>query len=135
MSYDRRSEIMDEYITRNPSSKHIGNDGRSSSHNEILNALSKKGLFGLVGILLLYLVPLHFFIRMMKRKYNWRVRRLATTGVGVVSALMICGLSEAPLMNVRVATTYSFLLVFLFHAIISLADEPDSRSHLSPPES
>ena len=124
VSYQRRSEIMDEFIAENPESRHIGNDGRSSSHNEILNVLSKKGLVGLIGILLLYFVPLRYFMRMMKRKNSWQIRRLATTGVGVVSTLMICGLSEAPLMNVRVATSYSFILIFLYHMIKASENEP-----------
>ena len=128
VNYQRRSEIMDEFIAANPESRHIGNDGRSSSHNEILNVLSKKGLVGLIGILLLYFVPLRYFMRMMKRKNSWQVRRLATTGVGVVSTLMICGLSEAPLMNVRVATSYSFILIFLYHMIRVSVNEPSRES-------
>ncbi len=137
VSYDRRSEIMNEFMEQYPESKHIGNDGRSSSHNEVLNAMSKKGLLGLVGILLLYLVPLQFFIRQMKRERGWKTRRVAAAGVGVVATMIICGLSEAPLMNVRVATTYGFVLVFLFHAInylISQQDEKTSVINVDLPE-
>lgn len=127
VSYDRRSEIMDEFMEQYPESKHIGNDGRSSSHNEILNAMSKKGLLGLVGILLLYLAPLQFFIRHMKREWGWKIRRVAAAGVGVVATMVICGLSEAPLMNVRVATTYAFVLIFLFHAINHLMTQQGAK--------
>ena len=142
VSYDRRSEIMDEFMKQYPESKHIGNDGRSSSHNEILNAMSKKGLLGLVAILMLYLVPLRFFIRYIQKEWDWEIRRVAAAGVGVVSTMMICGLSEAPLMNVRVATTYSFVLTSLFHAINDLMalqeskeSRPPSRSFESPSQS
>ena len=125
VSYDRRSEIMDEFMAEHPASIHIGNDGRSSSHNEVLNALSKKGLLGLASILLLYIIPLQFFIRQLKRGKGWKANRVATAGIGVVATMIICGLSEAPLMNVRVATTYSFVLIFLFHALHNL-DKPAS---------
>ncbi len=130
VSYQRRSEIMESYMERFPASKHIGNDGRSSSHNEILNAMAKKGILGLIAILLLYIVPLHFFIRHLKSGEIAEIKYASLAGIGIVLTMMICGITEAPLMNVRVGATYAMILVFLHH-LISQTTVPGalSRTH------
>ncbi len=117
VSYQRRSEIMQQYVNTYPESTSIGNDGRSSSHNEILNALSKKGLLGMIAILLLYLVPMRYFIQRLRSSSCPQVRHLSLAGTGMVITIIICGITEAPMMNVRVATSYGFLMIFLYHLI------------------
>lgn len=127
VSFQRRSQIMDNFMKRHPDSASIGNDGRSSAHNEILNALSKRGILGAIAILLLYLVPLRFFIRTMRYEDVGPVSHLALGGVGLSITMIICGITEAPLMNVRVSTTYGFMLIFLYHLITS-STTPNKRS-------
>ena len=117
VSYQRRSEIMDNYVRKYADSATIGTDGRSSSHNELLNALSKKGILGVIAILLLYLVPMRYFVHQFRRQTDSTKRQLALAGVGVSFTMIICGVTEAPLMNVRVGTTYAFLIIFLYHLI------------------
>ncbi len=120
VSFQRRSEIMDSYIKRHPDSAAVGNDGRSSAHNEILNALSKRGLLGVLAVLLLYLVPIRFFIRHIRLGDSETVNQLALAGTGIAISMIICGITEAPLMNVRVGTTYGFFMIFLYHLITGL---------------
>lgn len=120
VSFQRRSEIMDSYIKRHPDSAAVGNDGRSSAHNEILNALSKRGLLGVLAVLLLYLVPIRFFIRHIRLGDSETVNQLALAGTGIAISMIICGITEAPLMNVRVGTTYGFFMIFLYHIITGL---------------
>jgi O-antigen ligase len=128
VSYNKRRYLMRMYRRQNEESSHfIGRDGRSSSHNEILNALSQRGLLGLASILLLYFLPFRYFVRQLKSNSSQEVNYACIGGIGAVVAIIICGLTEAPLMNIRVATTYGFTMVFLYH-LISRLTEP-ARSH------
>lgn len=117
VSYPRRGEIMEAYIADHPASASIGTDGRSSSHNEIMDALAKKGLVGVIAVLLLYLVPLRYFVRRMRRARDRTGRSLSVAGAGLVLTVLICGITEAPMMNVRVGTAYAFLLIYLFSVL------------------
>ena len=120
VSYQRRSQIMDDFRKKHPDSASIGNDGRSSAHNEILNALSKRGVIGAIAVLLLYLVPIRFFIKHFRYGDVGVISQLGLAGVGLSLTMIICGITEAPLMNVRVGTTYGFMLIFLYHTICTL---------------
>ncbi|MGI9319045.1 MAG: O-antigen ligase family protein [bacterium] len=128
VSFQRRSQIMDNYAKRHPDSASIGNDGRSSAHNEILNALSKRGLLGALAVLLLYLVPMRYFVRFIRYGDVGVVSQLALAGTGLSITMIVCGITEAPLMNVRVGTTYAFMLVFLYHLVTSLHADYRSSS-------
>ena len=133
VSYQRRSEIMERYMSKYPVSASIGNDGRSSSHNELLNALSKKGILGAVAILLLYLVPLRYFVNRFRlfsarHKICPEKRHLAMAGAGVVFTMIICGVTEAPLMNIRVGTTYGMIMIVLYHLLYIPKRVPQTTS-------
>ncbi len=117
VSYQRRSELMEEYVEDYPQSHSLGNDGRSSAHNEILNAMAKRGVFGVIAVLLLYLVPLRYFCRRYHRANDPQSRNLALAGASCVLAILVCGLTEAPLMNVRVGTTFAFLMVVIYRLL------------------
>jgi UDP-glucose:(heptosyl)LPS alpha-1,3-glucosyltransferase len=108
---------MEEYIDQHPASASIGVDGRSSSHNEIMDAVSKRGLLGVLAILLLYLIPLAFFVNVVRNTRDPTVQHLGLAGGGLVLTMILCGITEAPVMNVRVGTTYAFLLIFLYRAL------------------
>lgn len=101
-------------------------DGRSSSHNEILNAMVQKGLLGLMAIILIYLIPLQHFAKKLKST-NQPVRFYAISGICTISAIAVSGLTEAPLMHTSVSVTYGMLLILLYHSIRNqeLADQKD----------
>ncbi len=131
VSYGRHNEKIKDFIERNPDIKRLKldgkGDGRGSAHNEILDALSKRGLLGLIAILLLYFVPLRFFLFHLKNKDCDELRYVSMGAIGVIATMIICGFTEAPLMNVRVATTYGFLMVFLYHLVIRLTNPTQSH--------
>lgn len=114
VSYQRRAEQMEEYVKNFPQSYSIGNDGRSSAHNEMLNAMAKRGLLGVIAILLLYLVPLRYFVAQIRRMPDTLNKQLAIAGGSCILVMIVCGLTEAPLMNVRVGTTFGFILICLY---------------------
>ncbi|MGH1430082.1 MAG: O-antigen ligase family protein [Neptuniibacter sp.] len=101
-------------------------DGRSSSHNEILNAMVQKGILGLAAILLIYLIPLQHFARKFKST-NQTVRFYAISGICTITSIAVSGLTEAPLMHTSVSVTYGMLLILLYHSIRNqeLADQKD----------
>lgn len=102
-------------------------DGRSSSHNEILNAMVQKGLLGLMAIILIYLIPLQHFSKKLKST-NQTVRFYAISGICTISAIAVSGLTEAPLMHTSVSVTYGMLMILLYHSIRNqeLADQKES---------
>ncbi len=101
-------------------------DGRSSSHNEILNTMVQKGLLGLMAIMLIYLIPLQHFAKKLKST-NQTVRFYAISGICTISAIAVSGLTEAPLMHTSVSVTYGMLMILLYHSIRNqeLADQKD----------
>ena len=101
-------------------------DGRSSSHNELLNSMVQKGILGLAAILLIYLIPLQHFARKFKST-NQTVRFYAISGICTITSIAVSGLTEAPLMHTSVSVTYGMLLILLYHSIRNqeLADEKD----------
>jgi putative flippase GtrA len=62
-------------------------------------------------------VPFRYFVRQLKSNTSEEIKYACIGGIGAVVAIIICGITEAPLMNIRVATTYGFIMVFLYHLI------------------
>ena len=123
VSYQKRSEVMKEYTKAWPISSTIGDDGRSSSHNEFLEAMAKRGILGVIAVLLLYLIPMRGFIRRLHTNHDPTTRVVCHVGVALVVTMILTGITEAPLMNVRVGTTYGFMLVFLYQILASRKKE------------
>ena len=132
VSYQHRSKLMEQYTVKYPESTSIGRDGRSSSHNELLNALSKRGIAGAIAILLLYLIPLRYFIGVFRNNHSHISRQVGLAGAGVVFSIMLCGMTEAPIMNVRVGTTYGFLLILLYHLTMKMHSVPATERVSEP---
>ena len=113
-SYQERSAIKKEMIDAGRVTEHIGTDGRGSAHNEVLNALSKKGLLGFAAILLLYFVPLRYFRKCCKLNGDRLQRNISAAAASSVLMAAICGFAEAPLMSGRFSILYGFLLVVMY---------------------
>ncbi len=113
-NYQQRAEIKQRLIEQGEISRHIGDDGKASAHNELLNAMSHKGLLGLAAILLLYLVPGQFFWRASRAARCQEQRIIAGAGLAFVLSFAICGLAEALLMSGRLATIYALVIVVLY---------------------
>lgn len=116
LSYEENASLRREFKDRYQTHIVGTDDGRSSSHNEILNAMVQKGIIGLMAILLVYLIPLKHFINKIKSNYP-AVKNYAIAGICSISAMIASGLTEAPLMHTSVSVTYGMMLVLLYHAI------------------
>ncbi|WP_306766922.1 O-antigen ligase family protein [Halomonas marinisediminis] len=82
-------------------------------HNEFLNELVKRGVFGLLALLALYLMPMRFFVRQMASQ-NLERRSLAIAGVLLPVAYIDFGLSQAFLAHNSGTMMFAFLLAVLW---------------------
>lgn len=112
-SYAQRSAVRQQLIDQGEVSKYIGTDGKGSSHNEILNALSQRGVLGFAALLLLYLAPAVTFLSQFRSQTDKVPKAIAAAALGGILTIVVCGLAEAPLMSARFATLYGFVLVLM----------------------
>ena len=87
------------------------------SHNEILFALARLGLLGLVALLALYFVPAYYFGRDL-RNPDKEIRSAAAMGLSLCTGIFLLGLSDVvflwweifPFYVVSIALFMSFIL-------------------------
>lgn len=91
------------------------NLGRGEVHNDVLSKTAAMGIFGLVAILLIYIVPFRMF--WIAAKSNVReVRRTGILGITFVSGIVIFGLT-VEFLNLTMATAfYAFTVAVLLAA-------------------
>ncbi|MDQ7734489.1 O-antigen ligase family protein [Halomonas sp. SpR1] len=83
------------------------------AHNEFVDATAKRGILGLVALLLLYLVPLRLFMRELNAP-NLKLRSLAVAGALLPVAYIDFGLSQVFLIHNSGVMIYAFWLVVLW---------------------
>lgn len=131
ISYQENASLRSEYSKRYNLHLPGTEDGKGSSHNEILNAMVQKGIIGLAAILLIYLIPLRHFLKKLKSQ-NSSVRSYSIIGICTISVIAISGLTEAPLMHGSVSVTYGMMLILLYHAIRNTELSTTGTSTCSP---
>lgn len=70
-------------------------------HNDLIDTAARRGLVGLVSLLLLYGVPLVLFATHLRRRRDVQGQALALSGVIVVVAFIGFGLTQSLLRDVR----------------------------------
>lgn len=88
--------------------------GRGEVHNELLSKAAGLGVFGLIAILLIYLVPLRIFYRAMRSGLG-QVRQAGMLGLIFVSGFMVFGLT-VEVLNLTMATAFYSLTVAVLAA-------------------
>lgn len=99
--------------------------GRGEVHNEILSRTVGMGIFGLVAILLIFIVPLKIFIR-RARSVTAQVRQSGILGITFVSGFFVFGLT-VDILNLTMASAfYSFTVAVLLAASLNIhhAEQP-----------
>lgn len=79
------------------------------AHNEFIDAAAKRGIFGLLAVLALYLVPMRLFARQLNAP-DLELRALAVAGVLLPVAYFDFGLSQVFLAHNSGVMVYAFLL-------------------------
>lgn len=88
------------------------------AHNEYLDALSKRGLLGLVFLLCVYLVPLRFFMKKLRQyQTNWRVRPYAIGGALIPLCYIDFALTQVMFAHNIGVMMYAFPIVYFWAAV------------------
>lgn len=90
---------------------------RTHSHNEILEALSVRGIVGFLALLSIYLIPLSLFLKMLSQDiHNWELRPYAIAGALTILGFIDFGLSNS-LLSANITTIfYCFSVTFFWAA-------------------
>ena len=86
--------------------------GRGEVHNDILKKTADMGMFGLIAILAVYLVPFNLF-RKASKSDSMRIKRAGLMGMVFVSAFMVFGLTAEVLNLSMTIAFYSFTVAVL----------------------
>lgn len=91
----------------------VASIGSSHAHNQILDALVKRGVIGAAVLLTAYLLPLFVFVRCLLRSRELDALLLAAAGLIVVIVTMIYGLAHNPLGSHSGVVMYAFWIAIL----------------------
>ncbi len=115
-SEDKRSEFRKQLIKEG---YFVSTDGSGSTHSEFFDAMAKRGIVGIVAILLLYLLPLIYFIKQYFSIQDPRSRLLCTSGAVFVTVFIISGLTERFLFHHVGAMFYGFIMPIMYSMVRS----------------
>ncbi len=101
--------------------------GRGEVHNDILSKAAGMGMFGLIAILAIYVVPFRLFWQATKLPLR-QTRRAGILGVTFVSGFFVFGLT-VEILNLTMATAfYSFTVAVLLAACYNIHNlEPSAE--------
>ena len=99
------------------------------AHNEFLDIAAKRGLIGVVALLLLYAVPLWLFAkRIFNPVLSPDVRSWALVGATIPLSYIVFGLTQSMFGHSSGVLMYAFPVVFMWAAVKSLEQEPTSHA-------
>lgn len=93
--------------------------GRGEVHNEILSKAAELGIFGLIAIFLVYLVPFRIFYRALCSS-SAQVRHSGMMGLVFVSGFIVFGLTAEILNLTMAAAFYSLTVAVLLAACLNI---------------
>lgn len=100
--------------------KYRKQEAYSQAHNEVANAMATRGLAGLIAVLLLYGMPLYYFLR--QRKYTDHVGRVAADmGILTCAGVILFGLTVTVFTSGWMMAHY----VLLISVFIALSRPPE----------
>lgn len=97
--------------------------GKGEVHNELLSKAAGLGIFGLIAILSIYLVPLRIFYH-VTRSASVQVRQSGILGLVFVSGFIVFGLTTETLNLTMAAAFYSLTVAVLLAACRNCGAEP-----------
>jgi O-antigen ligase len=104
-----------------------GSPGPNHAHNELIDALAKKGLIGAIVILAIYVVPGVLFLRRLTQAPGMSDRILSSAGLAVIITSGLYGMAHTSLENNASVMNYAFWLA-LFVGSVSAAS---AKHHIS----
>lgn len=111
LGIEKRSEFRQQLISEG---YFVNPDGAGSTHSELFDGMAKRGVIGIIALLLLYLVPLVSFVRQYLASPDYQSRLLCTSGIAFVIVFMISGLTERFLYHHVGAMFYGFFMPVMY---------------------
>jgi len=93
------------------------------AHNELLTALSFRGIIGFISLLAIYLVPLYLFRKKLSNQAS--SKPFALGGITICLSYMIYGLTQSMFEHNSGTTIYAFMIVFYWAGIRQLEKDSD----------
>ncbi|OOS00189.1 hypothetical protein B0187_03335 [Haemophilus paracuniculus] len=88
------------------------------AHNQYIDALAKRGINGLIGLLAIFIIPLVFFIHTLRKYHNTvELKLLSTLGIVHIISVMSYSLTQSFLAHNSGNIFYFFVLFVLYSAI------------------
>ncbi|MFI8622628.1 O-antigen ligase family protein [Marinomonas sp. NPDC078689] len=88
------------------------------AHNEYLQALSTRGVVGLILLLAMYLIPLKLFLHKLRQyKHNWRIRAYAIGGALIPMCYMDFALTQTMFMHNIGVMMFAFPIAYFWAAL------------------
>ncbi|WP_428776415.1 O-antigen ligase family protein [Vibrio sp.] len=110
MPYPQREELVRTMYQNGEVTEWVTTVGRAHAHSQYFEMLASNGVWGVVSIIFMLLVPLAVFIRHYQQtNSDW-----AYTGAVFVAGFCIYGLTEAPLQANLIGCFYGFMLALFF---------------------
>ena len=91
----------------------------SYMHNQYLDALSKRGILGLLGLLSIFFIPIYFFSKNLKINII-EVRVISTLGIVAVLTVMSHNLTQAFFRHMSGIMFYFFVIVLFYGMILAI---------------
>ena len=88
------------------------------AHNDWLNVLAKKGLFGAIWLFAVYAIPLAFFMKRLIRSVDRETCILATAGAMLVINFVTYGMAHNALGSNNGVMTYAFWLAVITGGLV-----------------
>jgi len=100
-----RNELVDAGIVSKFTSENFG-----EPHNDMLYRLANFGIFGGIGLLIMYFAPAWIFLRRLWSDSTQEIRTTAAMGAAVCLGFAFFGLTEMVFRNMRIVGLYSMLI-------------------------
>ncbi|VTU07129.1 O-antigen polymerase [Actinobacillus indolicus] len=96
----------------------------NDTHNQYLDAFVKRGFLGFLGLILIILMPLHYFFRKMNSA-NLEIKSIAILGFIHIFSTMFYFLSQTFLAH-NSGSIFYFFLVVIFYSLIKIKENSKS---------
>lgn len=100
------------------------------AHNIFFQILATHGLLGLLALLILIILPIQFFIQLLRKSSNnEEIRLLCCAGISFIVYIIICGLTDFYFYAPRQTILY-YLVIFTLMSLIIKVRQRESSNRL-----
>ncbi|AEY02309.1 hypothetical protein GU3_12770 [Oceanimonas sp. GK1] len=113
LNYNQREALNAQLVDDGVVIPQVLTVSRGHAHSEYFEVLAGRGLLGIIGLFMLFLVPGVIFLRKAMSTCG-KEKALAAAGVTFVAGFMVYGISEAPLQGNVISGCYALTVVAIY---------------------